>query len=153
MITHKKTALIIVTTAFLLVMMSFSGTIRALLMSSVSVPSVGTVKAIGAGVYWDSGCTIPVSSIGWGIIEPNETKNSDPVYIKNEGNADITLTMETENWIPSEASDHISLSWDYIEGTTISPDGVVTVTFTLSVSSSIEGITSFSFDIIITGTG
>ena len=152
MMTHKKTALIIVTTAFLLVMMSFSGTIRALLMSSMSVPSVGTVKAIGVGVYWDSGCTTPVSSIGWGMIEPNETKTSDPVYIRNEGNADVTLSMETTNWDPSAASGYITLGWDYAGGV-ISPDGVVQVTFTLSVSSNIEGITSFSFDIIIVGTG
>ena len=151
LITRKKTMMITVTVALLLVMMTFSGTIRALLMSSVSVPSVGTVKAVGVGVYWDRGCTSQVSSIDWDTVNPGSTKDAT-VYIRNEGNADVTLSMETTNWNPSAAPGYITLGWDYAGGV-ISPDGVVQVTFTLSVSSSIEGITSFSFDIIITGSG
>jgi len=60
--------------------------------------------------------------------------------------------MYTSNWNPSNASDYMTLSWDY-GGQSINPDEVVQVTFTLSVDASIDGITGFSFDITIVGSG
>jgi len=60
--------------------------------------------------------------------------------------------MYASNWSPSNASDYLTLSWDY-GGQSINPDDVAQVTFTLSVDASIEGITSFSFDITIVGSG
>jgi hypothetical protein len=60
--------------------------------------------------------------------------------------------MYTSNWNPSNASGYMSLSWDYGEQS-IDVDEVVQVTFTLSVDAGIEGITSFSFDITIVGSG
>jgi len=121
------------------------------LLGSVVIPNTGTVKAIGVGVYWDSGCTSQVTSIDWGTIDVGATENM-AVYIKNEGTASMTLTLETEDWIPSGASSYISLTWDY-GGQTIAVDGVVQVTLSLEVSDTIEGITSFSFDIVISGSG
>jgi len=143
--------MIMVTMALLLVMITFSGTIRALLMSSVSVPSVGAVKAVGVGVYWDSGCTSRVSSIDWGMVEPGSTKIAT-VFIRNEGNAAITLSMDLKNWSPPTASNYIGLKWNY-NGQAINPNGAMQVTLTLSVSSSITGISSFSFDIVMMGSG
>lgn len=55
------------------------------------------------------------------------------------------------NWNPKAASRYITLSWDY-GGQSISPNNVVPVVLTLSVSKDISGITNFSFDIIITAT-
>ncbi len=121
------------------------------LLERVTVPSTGTVKAIGVGVYWDSGCTSQVTSIDWGTVEPGATK-SVIVFIKNEGSAPATLSLETENWNPSTASSYISLSWDYA-GTVVDVDDVVQVLLSLSVSDTIVGITSFSFDIVIIGSG
>jgi len=60
--------------------------------------------------------------------------------------------MYTENWYPSNAADYISLSWDY-GGQLVNPDELIPVIFTLSISGSVEGITSFSFDIVIMGSG
>jgi len=62
----------------------------------------------------------------------------------------MTLSMRAENWSLPEASSYISLSWDY-GGQSISPGEVVPVVLTLSVSDGISGITSFSFDLVITG--
>jgi len=62
------------------------------------------------------------------------------------------LSMYTSNWSPLNASDYMILSWDY-GGQSIGVGEVVRVTFTLSVDASIEGITSFSFDITIVGSG
>ena len=127
------------------------GQVMSLLQAGKTISNEGTVKAVGVGVYWDPDCVNTVTSISWGTVEPgsNETVR---VYIRNEGNSVSTLSMYTSNWSPSNASDYISFSWDY-GGQSVNPGEVVEVTFTLAVSSSIEGITSFSFDIVIVGSG
>jgi hypothetical protein len=125
--------------------------VYALTSVSVYLSSVGTVKAVGVSVYWDSGCSQAVSSIDWGLADPGSVKNVT-VYVKNEGNAPITLSLQTSNWNPAEAADYISLSWDY-NGQTIDLHQVIGVTLSLSISSIIEGITTFSFDIVVVGIG
>jgi len=119
--------------------------------TSRTISNAGTVIAVGVGVYRDNGCTDPLSSVDWGTLEPGSSKKVT-CYIRNEGNSVSTLYMYASNWSPSDASGYMSLSWDY-GGQSINPDEVVQVTFTLSVSTSIEGITSFSFDITIVGSG
>ena len=126
-----------------------NGTVMGTLLGQVTLPNLGTVKAMGVGVYWDSGCSNTVTSVNWGTVAPGST-NDVTVFIKNEGNAAETLSSTAENWNPSTASAYMSLSWDYA-GQVIVVDGVIEVTLSLSVSSAIEGITSFSFDIIIVG--
>lgn len=120
------------------------------LVASRTISNVGRLKAVGVGVYWDGSCTNPVSSIDWGILDPGGTK-SVTVYIKNEGNVQLKLSMATSNWNPSSASSYITLSWDR-ENHLLPASSVVSAVLTLSVSSSISGIASFSFDITIIGT-
>jgi hypothetical protein len=127
------------------------GQVMSLLQADKTVSNVGAVKAVGVGVYWDPDCVNTVASINWGTLEPGSIETVD-VYIRNEGNSASTLSMYTENWTPTEASTYMTLDWDY-SGQSLNPDEVVAVTFTLTVSSSIQGITSFSFDIVIVGSG
>jgi len=108
------------------------------------------VNAIGVEVYWDYACTGSVSSINWGKLDPGSTKDVT-LYLRNEGNSALILSMSTSNWSPSSAADYMTLGWDY-GGQSINADEVVQVTFVLSISASIEGITTFNFDITITGT-
>jgi len=103
------------------------------------------------GVYEDPECSSRVPSVDWGVLEPGSTKNVI-VYIRNEGTTAITLSLNATNWNPPNASDYMTLDWDYA-GQVINPGEVVQVTLTLSVSPSIEGITSFIFDIVVTGSG
>ena len=121
------------------------------LFGSISLSNVGTVKAIGVRVYWDSSCGDPVGSIDWGLVEPGTTRNAT-VYIRNEGSVPVTLSLAIDNWSPSNAPDYMSLAWDYGDQV-ISVDALVQVTLGLSVSAAIEGITTFSFDIVIIGSG
>jgi hypothetical protein len=125
--------------------------VYALTYPSVRLRSVGNIKALGVGVYWDSGCSQPVSSIDWGMVEPGAVKNVT-VYIRNEGNAPITLSLQTSNWNPPNAADYISLNWNY-NGQAINANQVIAVTLSLSISTNIQGITSFSFDIIFLAVG
>ena len=131
--------------------LSLAGQVLSAGQTRRTISNAGTVMAIGVGVYWDNGCTDLVSSLDWGILEPGSNKNVK-WYIQNQGNSVSTLSMYTSNWSPSTASSYMSLSWDY-GGQSINPDEVVQVTFTLFVDASIEGITSFSFDITIVGSG
>ena len=151
----KRTEGIVASAILVLVLytltLSVAGQVLSPVQTSRTVSNAGTVKAIGVSVYWNSECTNPLSSIGWGMLEPGSSKNVT-CYIRNEGNSASTLSMYTSNWNPSNASDYISLSWDY-GGQPLNPDEVVQVMFTLSVSASIEGITSFGFDITIVGSG
>jgi len=118
---------------------------------ALSIGSQGTVKAMGVGVYLDSSCSNAVSFVDWGTIEPDSAKNI-AVYVRNEGNGIITLILGTDNWTPSNASNYMTLSWDYADQP-IDLQEVVQITLTLSTSPDIEGITNFSFDIIINTIG
>ena len=131
--------------------LSLVGQVLSAVQTSRTVSNAGTVKAIGVGVFWNNECTDPLSSIDWGVLEPGSSKNVT-CYIRNEGNSVSTLSMYASNWSPSNASDYLTLSWDY-GGQSINPDDVTQVTFTLSVDASIDGITSFSFDITIVVSG
>lgn len=84
-------------------------TVLGALVAKRIISSVGNIKAVGVGVYSDSGCTIPVSYIDWGFLEPGSSKQFT-VYVKNEGNVPIRLSMEVDNWNPSSASNYLTLS-------------------------------------------
>ena len=115
---------------------------------SKTVSNIGSITAIGVGIYWNQQATDKVSSIDWGSMEPDSNK-SVTVYIKNEGDYAVSLSLYTSNWNPSSASDYISVNWDY-QGQFITAGEIVQVKLTLSISASIEGIETFSFDTAIT---
>jgi hypothetical protein len=126
-------------------------TTAGLLSVNQTVPSTGTVTSVNVGVYSDSACTLTLTSIDWGTISPG-TSVTRTIYVKNTGNTQITLSMTKTNWNPTGANGPITITWDK-ESTTLAANAVATATLTLSVSSSISGITAFSVNIVITGTG
>ena len=115
------------------------------------IANVATIKTVGVGVYKDVNFTVSVTQIDWGVLEPGTTKNFT-AYLRNESNVPISLNMTTQNWNHPEAEQFISVSWDQ-EGKMLEPNQVVSVTFTLSVSADVTGVTSFSFEIVIIGSG
>ena len=127
------------------------GTTLSLVQMSRTVSSVGSVKGIGVGIYWDSTCTNRTLSINWGLLEPGSNK-AVTIYVRNEGNAVTTLSKAAQNWNPSTTPSYMTLNWNYA-GQTLSVNQVLQIRLTLGVSPSISGITSFSFDITITATG
>jgi len=132
-------------------LVTVSALVSGLLIASQTIQNTGNVKAVGVGVYSDSACNQTVLSIPWGTLDPGESSD-ETVYIRNDGNVAVVLSMTTENWDPSSASSHITLSWNLEEGYVLNPGQSVQTVLTLSVSSSISGVESFTFDIIITGT-
>jgi hypothetical protein len=130
--------------------LSMLSQVMSSMQTNMKISNQGTLKAVGVGVYWDSGLTNKVSSIDWGLLEPGSNVNKT-VYIRNEGNAAATLSMTTSNWNPSNASNYLTLTWNY-GGQTLNVNEAIQVKFTLSALSSVTGITNFSFDITITAT-
>jgi hypothetical protein len=125
--------------------------IYGLLTSTTTIGNTGTIKTIGVNVYSDSACTIQVSSITWGTVEPGTAINN-VVYIKNTGNAAATLTLSTGSWSPSSASGYMKLTWNYT-GQSISPGSNIPVKLTLTLFANATALTSFSFNILITSSG
>jgi hypothetical protein len=116
-----------------------------------SVSSSGSITAVNVGVYSDSACTQNLTSISWGTISPGSSVTRT-IYVKNTGNTQITLNMATNGWSPEGANGQITLAWNR-QSTTLSAGASTAATLTLTVSSSISGVTSFSFNIVITGSG
>jgi len=125
--------------------------VSGLLSASKTLSSSGSIKAINVEVFSDPACTVPVSSLDWGTLEPLDVVTRT-VYVKNTGNADMTLHMAVSNWSPAGASSYLTVTWDQ-EGTTLSEDEVATAVISLTVSDSITGIDTFTFQIVIEGSG
>ena len=121
-----------------------------LLMSSQTVQSGGTVSSVNVGVYSDSGCTQNCTTLDWGAITPGNSVTRT-VYVKNTGTLPLTLSMTTGNWVPSNANTYLTLTWNQ-GGAVLAAGNSVTAILTLTASSSAGNLTSFSFNIIITGT-
>jgi hypothetical protein len=133
-----------------------SGFMLSQVMSAIqisrTISNVGTLKlSVDIGVYWDASFTNRTTAINWGTSDPGTAK-SFSMYIRNEGTSALTLSISTSNWSPSTASNYITLNWNY-NGQTVNPNEYVSVTFTLTVSNSIAGVSSFSFDISLVGSG
>jgi hypothetical protein len=118
---------------------------------SRKISNTVTLKTVGINVFQNANLTTPVTSINWGMLEPGQTKNST-VYLQSTSNVPISLSMYVANWVPTNASSFLSLSWNY-KGQAIAPSASIPATFSLAVNASISGITSFSFDIWIVGSG
>lgn len=125
--------------------------VSGLLTTSKTLSSTGSVKAINVEVYWDDQCTQVVESIDWGTPEPGDIL-SKMIYVKNTGNSQMILNMSCSGWDPVGVDSYLALSWNR-DGAIIDVDEVVQAILTFSVSESISGVTDFSFNIIIEGTG
>ena len=128
-------------------------TVASIGLTQRRIPSRGTVyiKVLGVEVYWDPECTSTVTEIDWGTLEPSDV-TSKTLYVKNTGNAAVTLSMATENWTPAEAGTYITVTWD-IEGSTLNAGATLMASITLRVSAEISGISDFSVEIVISGSG
>ncbi|MGA3193153.1 MAG: hypothetical protein ABSD73_11690 [Candidatus Bathyarchaeia archaeon] len=139
--------------AILLAILAMSVVIAFSLQSAmVRIQSTGTITAVGVNVFSDAACSQNVTSISWGVLSPGSITNNQ-TYIKSTSNVPITLSLGTDSWNPTGAATYITLTWSYAAGTVIQPNASLPVTLILTVSSSVVGFTSFSFNIDITGSG
>ena len=109
----------------------------------------GKISTIGVEIYSDRSTKKPLSSIEWGALEPG-TKKDIKCFVQNKGENPVKLNLETTSWNPFESTKHLTLTWDYDEQLLVTNE-IKPLILTLSVSENIQGITHFTFDIIITG--
>jgi len=113
----------------------------ALYSASLRIPSTGVTKTVGIQ------CS--ESFINWETPSPGDIVNRT-VDITNNGTVQMTVYLTTENWQPVNASMYLNCTWD-LEGFTLQPNETHSAIISLYVSPEITGITTFSFDIILTG--
>lgn len=131
--------------------------VRSSYQTSSSYSNVGSLRTSnvvdtvgGINAYWDQEGTNKTSVINWGVLDPS-SKKSLTIYLRNEGNVPLTLSMSNAGWNPSTASTYLSLDWSYVNGQKVNPGEYIAVTVTLTVSADIAGITDFSFNTVIAG--
>jgi hypothetical protein len=103
------------------------------------------------GVFSDAACTQNMTTVTWGSVAAG-TNVTQTIYVKNTGTGTLSLAMATSNWTPAGASTYITITWDK-QNTQLSAGQSVTATLTLTVAANINGITTFSNGITISGTG
>ncbi len=136
----------------LAIIASFAAVLSSgVLVSTKTISSTGVVISANLGVYSDSGCSQPLTSIDWGTISPGGTVTRT-IYVKNIGNTQVTLSMTKANWNPTTANGPVTITWNR-EATVLAANQVSTATLTLSVASSVNGISTFSVNVAISGTG
>jgi hypothetical protein len=112
-----------------------------------SEPVVSSSPALG--LYQDSGFTKPVQAIEWGELIPSGSANST-LYVRNIGGVPLEIRLNAYNWLPVNASDFITISWDR-EGLVLQPDQFTVAKLTMRVGSDITIITKFRVDLSIDG--
>lgn len=100
-------------------------------------------------VFKDLDCTILLEDFVWGEIDIGGT-STQSVYVKNNGDINLVLTLSSDNYYPTNLVDYMNLYWDY-DGLPIAPGEVLKVQITLSILSDCPVFDTFSFDVIITG--
>ena len=125
-----------------------------LIVYSTTLTSTGTiipVKTVNCAVFFDSAATKPVSAINWGALQAGATE-SVSIYLENTGNTPINYTISTAAWNPAAAAAYISLSTSTLP-TNNAASSIIPLTLTETISASITGITSYSYNIDINATG
>src|SRR5665647_3924163 len=94
-----------------IVALALSLTTYAAISTSQNVSSNGQVStSANLGVYSNSACTTPLSSISWGNLTAGGT-STQTIYVKNTGSGlALTLSMGTSNWTPTTANGPITLT-------------------------------------------
>jgi hypothetical protein len=127
----------------------FLSLVTAGVIVTQTVPSNGTISAVNVGVYSDSQCTQNLTSISWGALYPGNS-TTKTIYVKNTGTIPVTLTMTTGSWVPTTASSVLTLTWNR-QNTVLDPNQSISAILTLTAASNTGSVTTFSFNIIITG--
>jgi len=151
----KRTILLILLVAVITIALSTTISILSERITTLKVPSLGTLKTLGVEAYWDKSLENKTETVNWGIISPGASKNFT-LYVLSVSTTETTLNLNTTNWNPTNISEYMNLSWNY-NGTILPRGGTIQVTLTLTAPSSntfllyliTNDVKEFSFDIII----
>jgi hypothetical protein len=120
--------------------------------SFLTVHNTASIKFFNIKGYEDANRTKPLKSIDWGVMYPSMNKTFS-FYLWNDGARSINVTSRTENWMPPQAAQYLSLRFS-LEGAIMYANEYRAASLTLTLSPDIPqttNITAFSFDIIVRG--
>ena len=106
-------------------------------------------KSPSLGLYQDAKMSMPVQAIEWGELIPGGSANST-IYVRNIGGVPIEIRLRTYNWLPVNAPDFITISWDR-EGLVLQPMQFTVARLTMRVGLDITIIKKFSVDLSVDG--
>ena len=121
-----------------------------LLSTNQTLAANGTIAGINLGVYSDSACTVPVTTVAWGTVTAG-TQVTQTIYVKNTGNIGENLTMAVNTWNPGNAGTYLTITWSPALST-LAAGQSTSATLTLAASAGAGAISTFSCNIVITGT-
>jgi hypothetical protein len=125
-----------------------------------------SASSVKLGVYGSDpsvGQPLALQVIDWsayGSLMPGQSVNSAKVYLRNEGNVPVTLSLSAADWVFRNSAgvslsqsykQYFGLSWDY-DNSELGVNETVAVTFTLAISASIVNVATFSFRLVVTAT-
>ena len=144
---QKKTAIVALAIAAIIMMAS----VLALLTSTKTIPSKGTIYAFKVAVY-ENDTTTPVATPFFfdNVNAGGETYRD--IYVKNEAESkSLTLSMTVTDWsaTPSNSSDiGVTLAWNHTGGA-IAPGNGVNLRLTLTAADNEQTKNGLDFDINI----
>ena len=140
-------AFVAIATVGLVVTLMASG----VLVSSQTIQMSGVIASANLGVYSDNACTQSLTSINWGTLEPGGSV-ARTIYVKNIGTVPLTLNLAVSNWAPTTSNTYLTVTWNH-ENYALGVGNSVSVIITMTASASAGSLTTFSVDIVVTGTG
>jgi hypothetical protein len=127
----------------------FLSLVTAGIIATQNIASNGTITTVNVGVFSNEDCDQNCTAISWGTLYPGNS-TSRTIYVKNTGTTPITLSMTTDNWQPTDASQYLTVTWTP-QDDTLNPGESTSATLTLTADQDTGDITAFNFNIIITG--
>jgi hypothetical protein len=124
--------------------------VTAGIIATQTIPSNGTITTVNVGVYSNINCTENCTAINWGSLYPGNS-TSITVYVKNTGTVPITLTMNANNWNPTNADDYLTIEWNQ-QNTELDVGESVAANLTLTADPDTGDLQDFNCNIVITGT-
>jgi hypothetical protein len=109
------------------------------------------IGSVNLGIYGDAAATVPCSGVDWGTLRRGDVITKT-IYVKNTGNITENLSLSASAWSPSTASSALFLTWNK-EGYTLPAGYIVPITLTLTVAEDTGSLSSFSFNIVVSGSG
>jgi hypothetical protein len=154
---QKRTVIIALSIA---AMMMVAG-VLAIMTSSKTIPSSGSINAFKVGVYLDSGCNNAIDSIAFDTISPGYNTN-ETIFIRNDatsGGKSMSLSMTITNWnascSPLNQTYNVATFYFNSTGVTLAPlascEAYITLT-ALDNNETKNGLTFTNLGINIIGT-
>jgi hypothetical protein len=118
---------------------------------SVRITNTGTIRTIGFSIYQDSALTKPLTSIDWGTVDPG-SQYGVVAWLFNTNSTAITINLTVTDWNPPGAQAYLTPEWNISASTIIQPQAIQPCMFKLTISPQVQGITNFSFALVLNAT-